>query len=60
MSRSTVGSTSRSRRSRETRPGPAAADESLRPDLLTLLAETDDRGLFDSDRLRAELGLSQP
>jgi hypothetical protein len=41
-------------------PRAAAADDSLRPDLLTLLAETDERGLFDSDRLRAELGLAQP
>jgi hypothetical protein len=38
-------------------PRAAAADDALRPDLLTLLAESSERGLFDNDRLRAELGL---
>ncbi len=38
-------------------PRDAAADDALRPDLLTLLAETEGRGLFDPDRLRAALGL---
>lgn len=38
-------------------PRDAAADDLLRPDLLTLLAEMGDTGLFDPDRIRAALGL---
>lgn len=39
-------------------PRAAAADDELRPDLLTLLAEMEGRGRFDPDRLRAALGLA--
>jgi hypothetical protein len=39
-------------------PRAAAADEALRPDLLTLLAESSERGRFDTNRLRADLGLA--
>ncbi|HVM01884.1 MAG TPA: SEC-C domain-containing protein, partial [Acidimicrobiales bacterium] len=41
-------------------PRQAAADEAARPDLLTLLAELDDRpGPFDAARLRRRLGVGE-